>query len=277
MGACSVLAALMTQPVQASDQKVYFKVDAGLSLVQDTKIKSGVDYSFADSATLGEIYPFGIESGPVQEWQWLEQYYPGFRQQVINDIQAGLIRPTGYAPDAVVNYYEAARSSKCKFDPGFRVDLVGGYNISEAVALELEVGLIYNPFDVKYKAYGTFTVDDLVYDSWSYSDKIKDLDLWQIPILLNGVYTFQTESKLKPFLGVGVGGIFTIVDGDEWGSDSDFTFAYQGMAGLNYELSECVDVGLAYKFLGTLDHKFDDVKTDPILSHSFLASLTWRF
>lgn len=276
LGTCGVLAALMTQPVQASDQKVYFKVDAGLSLVQDVKIKSGLGYEWTVDSTLGEIYPQG--GGGTEEAEWIEEFFPGFQNQVNQDIQNGIIRPNGNAQDAVVEAtVEGSGKPKCKFDPGFRVDLVGGYNISDAFALELEAGLLYNPFDIKGDVYGSIYVDSMSYGHFKDSMKIKDLDLWQIPILLNGVYTFKMDSKFKPFLGVGVGGIFTIIDGDELGSENDFTFAYQGMAGINYELSECVDIGLAYKFLGTLDHKFDDVKTDPILSHSFLASLTWRF
>jgi len=277
LGTCSVLAALMTQPVQASDQKVYFKVDAGLSLVQDVKLKSGFGgYNWTVNSTLGQIYPPG--GGVTQEAQWIENFFPGFQAQVNQDIQNGIIRPGGDAQNAVVGAQVASDGKpKAKFDPGFRVDLAGGYNISDAFALELEVGVLYNPFDIKGDLDGRIEVDNISYGYFHSGGKIKDLDLWQIPMLINGVYTFQTDSKFKPFLGVGVGGIFTIMDGDAISSESDFTFAYQGMAGLNYELSECVDLGLAYKFLGTLDQEFDDVETDPILSHSFLLSLTWRF
>lgn len=224
LGVCTLLTAFMTQPAQAADQKTYFKLDAGLSLVQDIKVKNG---SLDDFNSIAPEYGVGVDK------------------------------------------------VKFKMDPGFRFDLVGGYNISEAFALELEAGVLFNAVDA-IRVSGS--VDG---SSGSGEVDLDDLDLdmylWQFPILINGVYTFQTGSKFKPFLGVGVGGIFTVMDGDETGSECDFTFAYQGMAGLNYELSEWVDLGLTYKFLGTLDQEFDDVETDPILSHSFLLSLTWRF
>ncbi len=235
LGSCCVLAALIAQPVQAADQGFYFKADAGLALVQDVDVKS------IGNAIGSVAFPFaGTLSDPV-------------------DV-LGVTIPAG---TYTVN------KPKVSFDPGLRVDLIGGYNVSETVALELEAGLLYNSLD-KITISGT-------QDTVPFSKSFKlNANLWQVPVLVNGVYTFKLDSKFKPFLGAGVGGVWTCVEGSGE-SESDFTFAYQAMAGVKYELSNTMDIGLTYKFLGSLDHEFGGLKTDGIYSHSILAAFTFRF
>ena len=112
--------------------------------------------------------------------------------------------------------------------------------------------------------------------SYPWEESGGNVNLWQVPVFLNGVYTFNFNPKFKPFLGAGAGGIATFLEAYGF-SESDFTFGYQGMAGLKYAVADKVDLGLTYKFLGTLDHDFDGLKTDATMSHSFLAALTIRF
>jgi opacity protein-like surface antigen len=234
-----VLAALIAQPVQAADQKSYFSMDAGLSIVQDIEIKS----------IAGVNFPL---SGKV----------PG--------TLLGLKVPSSLAGTSV-----SIDKPKFTMSPGFRFDLIGGYNLSETVALELEAGLLYNAFDKLTISGSGGGVP--VSASARLSDSGLDMSLWQVPVFVNGVYTFKLDSKFKPFLGAGVGGVFTLIHMDAGGlsdNESDFTFAFQGMAGVKYQVSDKVDIGVTYKFLGSLDHDFSGVKTDGIYSHSFLAALT---
>lgn len=231
LGSCCLLAALIAQPAQAADQVFYFKADAGLALVQDVDVKSIEGYALPLTGTLSDpVTVFGIT------------------------IPAGTY---------------TVNKPKVSFDPGLRVDMIGGYKVSETVALELEAGLLYNSLD-KLSISGT---QDTVPFSHSYK---LNANLWQVPVFVNGVYTFKLDSKFKPFLGAGVGGVWTCVEGSGE-SESDFTFAYQGMAGIRYELSNTMDIGLTYKFLGSLDHEFGGIKTDGIYSHSILAAFTFRF
>ena len=214
LGTCSVLAALVAQPVQAAEQYAYFSMDAGVALVPDIEVKEFV----------------------------------------------GVKLPSSFALD----------KATFSMSPGFRFDLVGGRNLSETVALELEAGLLYNAFDrisVSGAAAGV---------PFSVSENLNDMNLWQFPVLVNVVYTFKLDSRFKPFLGAGAGGVFTVIQG-HGSSEGDFTFAFQGMAGVKYELSDRVDIGVTYKFLGSLDHNFKgDAKTEGIYSHSLLAALTFR-
>lgn len=110
----------------------------------------------------------------------------------------------------------------------------------------------------------------------SFKEALDDFSLYQVPVLANFLYTFPLESKFKPFVGVGAGGVFVMVDtGDD--SESDFVFAYQAMAGCSYAIRENFDVGISYKFLGTSSPEFGGVKTSDIFTHSILAQLNYRF
>ena len=111
-----------------------------------------------------------------------------------------------------------------------------------------------------------------------------DSTLYQVPLLATVSYRLLLKSGWTPFVGAGVGGVKSLIDlktplGDL--SNSDFTFAYQVVAGCNYAVSKNCEVGIAYKFLATQDHDWADggisLRTDESISHSFLASFTWKF
>lgn len=88
-------------------------------------------------------------------------------------------------------------------------------------------------------------------------------DVEVIDIMLNGLYDLPGTGKLSPFVGLGLGLIDIEVNaanlfslGGPGGyvnvlSDSDTGFAYQGLAGLAYKLSDQVTLDLTYKYLGT--------------------------
>jgi opacity protein-like surface antigen len=61
--------------------------------------------------------------------------------------------------------------------------------------------------------------------------------------------------------------------------DSDLVFAYQAGAGVAYEISPTLDLGLSYRFSGSADPTFDDGvdKFDyESQAHNFLIGLTYR-
>ncbi len=160
---------------------------------------------------------------------------------------------------------------KLTFDPGARVDLAIGYNFNPSWSTEIEAGAIWNSVDkIKFQATGP---------AGSFSEEIKpDANFWQVPLLANLIYKLPLQSRLKPFVGIGAGGIFTRLEGkDINGNQDDIGFAYQGMAGITYALSDAVDIGLTYKFLGTLEQKYSGAKTENIYNHSILASLAFKF
>ena len=142
--------------------------------------------------------------------------------------------------------------STLTFDTGVRADAGFGYNVTDALSVELESGVVWN------------------------SGKNVSGDVYQIPVLFEGIWNIPVNGAWSAYIGGGVGGVWTDVESGGT-SNSDFVFAFSGVAGLKYKLSDKADVGIAYKFLGSLDHNFGGSNTDPGYTHSVLASLNWKF
>ncbi|MDO9711160.1 OmpA family protein [Paracraurococcus lichenis] len=84
-------------------------------------------------------------------------------------------------------------------------------------------------------------------------------------VMVNAVYDIQTGSPITPYLGVGAGygwveshkirattGALTTTSTDTAGN-----FAYQGIAGVGYNLGAGLTLTAEYRFYGTLDPKLD--------------------
>jgi opacity protein-like surface antigen len=164
---------------------------------------------------------------------------------------------------------ETYNQPKAKLRTGFRGDLAAGYAFNKMFSVELDAGVVYNPLD-KLQYSGTYLGVPYSYD------ESPSVNLWQVPLLANVIFTIPLDSKFKRFIGAGAGGIWTVLDGEDT-SNNDFTFAFQGLAGINYAISDNVDIGVVYKFLGTLEHNLGDLRTDPVYTHSIMAVLTCRF
>lgn len=157
-----------------------------------------------------------------------------------------------------------------KMNPGVRGGIAGGYNFSDCLAGELETAVIWN------------SVDSL--NGQSVSGAGISVDIYQIPVLANLIYKTPVKSGFSGYLGAGAGGVATLFDVSGFGqdeNDSDFTFAYQGLAGVKYQIAPNMDVGLGYKFLGTLDHHWtlenQGFSSTAIYTHSIMATFTFRF
>ena len=157
---------------------------------------------------------------------------------------------------------------KITFDPGFRFDVSGGYSFYDTVRVGLETGWLYNSIN-ELKSGGLTLSPNAAFGS--------DVSYWQVPILGNVIFTPPTRSIFRPYIGAGVGGVASIIEGSAINTESDFTFAYEGIAGFAFAIAPQMDFGVGYKFLGTLDHTFDTIKTREAYSHSILASFTFRF
>lgn len=161
------------------------------------------------------------------------------------------------------------------YNPGIRGDVTVGYNLDKSLAVELESGVICNSID----KIGGVTLSSIP----------QSFDFCSIPILANVVYKVPTGNAWTPYLGVGAGGIVGMTDfKNQFGThycDSTFTFAYQAKAGVDYALTKNASVGIAYKFLGTLNQRYylngpslsDHIKLDGIYTHAVMASFTWNF
>jgi len=157
-----------------------------------------------------------------------------------------------------------------ELNPGARIDGAFGWQFSKQFAAEFNTGLTLNSID---------KIGGVAVSSYGGS-----ADIYQIPLLVNLVYTLPMQGKINPFVGIGGGGIATIADmqtplGNV--NDTDFTFGYQGFAGVGWALSDRADIALAYKFMGSLDHNWSSggvtLKTDAMFTHSILLSFRWKF
>lgn len=165
-------------------------------------------------------------------------------------------------------------SEKIAFSPGARLDMTLGWQFTTNFAAEFELGFIANE----------------VSHSQVLGTDFSSVTYLQLPMLVNGIYSFPL-TKFRTFLayvGAGAGGVFSkyMNDyGDETPGDS--AFAFQGMAGIKWAVSQRCDLGVGYKFLGSTGHDLGsgwDSNGDPTaftsdgtMTHSILATLTVRF
>ncbi len=157
--------------------------------------------------------------------------------------------------------------SKISFDPGTRVDVAVGYHFTDAWAAEFQTGVVYNSID---------KIAGISLDSQGLS-----ASLYEIPLMANVTYTLPVRERFSAYLGAGVGGVVGLFHGESPGETTDhtdFTFGYQGIAGIKYALNERMHVGLVYKFLGTTDHDLGSgEKSEGTRTHSVLVAFTLKF
>ncbi len=153
--------------------------------------------------------------------------------------------------------------AKASFNTGVRADVVLGYNLSDCFAVEFNTGAIWNSVDNVSGA---------------------NINLYQIPFLGNLVYKTPVWNGFSGYIGAGAGGeaaLFSVNASGQSASDNDFTFAYQGLAGVKYAICKNADIGVGYKFLGTLDHHWtiagQGLSTEALYTHSIMATLTFKF
>lgn len=165
-------------------------------------------------------------------------------------------------------------SAEIEFDTGVRFDIAAGYKLTDSFNLELEIGFAYNSADElsgSIFGYG----EDI-----DFSDMGVDINLYQVPMLVNLSYTFPISPRFRPFVGVGAGGVAatTTVDLGYWDDcETVFAFAYQAFAGINYRVSDDMDIGIIYKYFGTTDLDFDLFETDGLGAHMVGLNFEYRF
>ncbi len=95
--------------------------------------------------------------------------------------------------------------------------------------------------------------------------------------LINAYYDFANNSFVTPYVGVGVGfahGTLDITGPGGSARESDNAFAWQGIAGLAYNVSQQIDLTADYRYLDTAN--FSDLGTD-YSAHEVRAGLRYNF
>lgn len=165
-----------------------------------------------------------------------------------------------------------AGGAKNGVDPGFRTTISVGANFTPFLSAEVEGGALGNALDTS----GDQPISAIATRA----------ELYQFPILANLILKAPLRGGVTPYIGGGAGGVASTLylhAPGFWSQDTDFTYAFQAMAGVRFALNRNMDFGVGYKFLGTGEHSFfgDDsvlsVRTGHAYTHSILASFTWTF
>jgi opacity protein-like surface antigen len=132
-------------------------------------------------------------------------------------------------------------------DPGcFDYDMDTGFNVGGAlgwdVAPELSIEV------------------DMMYTQSAYS--CCDTRLETFSAMVNGIWHFDIDSKWRPYIGAGIGGVQSIYEFPGGNSD-DFVFGAQGLIGVDIAIAEKLDLELGYKYQWA-----DDASAD---------GLTWEY
>jgi opacity protein-like surface antigen len=138
-------------------------------------------------------------------------------------------------------------------DVGFRFDIMAGYNLNRYAGVEFETGFMYNE-----------------------PKNVSDVWLGAVPVLGNLVLRYPNSTPFVPFVGIGAGGAFTLLDNGD-SLENDFVFAYQLQGGLNYMLSEDMSLGFTYKYFATADQDYDGIEIEDVHNHFVGLNFSWNF
>lgn len=130
-------------------------------------------------------------------------------------------------------------SQDMDFDPGPKIDQdVGwaalgslGYRFQSGLRTELEGG--YRQNDGEFNGTGINT----------------DTSAWTG--MANALYDFDFGSPFRPYVGVGLGAADVRVDSGVTSADSEWAFAYQGIVGVSYAITNRLDVFADGRYLRT--------------------------
>ncbi|MCF8479395.1 MAG: OmpA family protein [Rhodospirillum sp.] len=111
-------------------------------------------------------------------------------------------------------------------------------------------------------------------------------DLNSVSVMANAIYDVPLGMDFYPYVGAGVGMSWVMADMVEPSTglsvnDDDIAFAYQGIAGVGYNVTENVGVTLDYRFLGTTGLQFNsnagNVDYDAYYNHTVMVGLRYSF
>lgn len=156
-----------------------------------------------------------------------------------------------------------------QYHVGPRADVSVGYNITQNIAAELQGGFAYNGWSALNGR--SIPAGDTA-------------NVWTVPVMANGIYKYWFKDHWQAYGGLGAGVVISSLDianPVETSVSTDSTFGYQAMVGIKCIFDEHLEWGVGYRFLGSLDHHWNDlgrgVTTSPTYMHAILVSLTYRF
>jgi opacity protein-like surface antigen len=173
---------------------------------------------------------------------------------------------------------------------GIRLNVPIGYQPVEWFAIEFAPGIIWNQLS-SYNLALNGTIDGGAQQSVTLPIDLEG-SYYQVPLVVNFIFKIPTDSPWVPYIGGGIGASYTYmnwtrisyagvsqdlsnVDGSCW------SLAYQGIAGLDYKITDEVSLGLKYIFTGTGNQNFggsfQDLDTKGSYSQNVMLNCTLSF
>jgi opacity protein-like surface antigen len=126
---------------------------------------------------------------------------------------------------------------------------------------------------------------------------LRNAQYYNVPFLANVTFSYPIpHTILTPYIGGGAGGSDAIFDPDQmsngsgpgstavYGSENDVVFAWEAYAGLRFQFTPNMSLGIGYKYFATGDPNFSyppspnfDVGFRGVETHSIMASFTLSF
>jgi opacity protein-like surface antigen len=178
-------------------------------------------------------------------------------------------------------------------DAGIRFNFPIGYQPVDWFAVEFSPGIIWN----KMSSWNLELNGSATDSSGTISGQLNlPIDVeggyYQVPLVVNFIFKIPTDSPWVPYIGGGIGASFTYmnwtrvsyggISGDLSNVDgSCWSLAYQGIAGLDYKITDEVSLGLKYIFTGTGNQNFggsfQDFDTKGSYSQNVMLNCTLNF
>lgn len=150
------------------------------------------------------------------------------------------------------NHLDVESSKRTHPDMGYRLTATAGYQFNPNWGLELDTGYMRNTY------------------SQSRSALQRDNPLEQVPLVINGIYSFTNWSRVEPYLGLGVGALFMKFS-ESSGGDAAVSFK----SGVRYLVNERIGLGADYTFfmLGATSAIIEE----PVGCDTMNLTLHWMF
>jgi opacity protein-like surface antigen len=171
--------------------------------------------------------------------------------------------------------FDDGEEGTAEWEAGYGLGVAMGYAFS---AFRLEGEIEYRSVDLD-KPKAEVVVEEPKYEAFSLAelslaDAGKSITLQTWSLMANAFYDVDLGYPVKPFIGAGLG----LARHDVSNTDEvDVVFAYQGTAGLGWDLSDKTTIELAYRYFMTSDAEFDGVDSMEYNSHNFTAGVRFEF
>ena len=166
------------------------------------------------------------------------------------------------AGPVVVRDISADPVTKLKTKTGVGFCAVGGFKLTENVALELESGYQYSELDKLKVGSSNFTISG---------------HTSVVPILVNGVLSGKLSESISANVGAGIGAAVTTLNAKVSVLSTSENYAClmaQFKTGLEFKVSERVSTNLSYR-LGLVDG--DPMDSGTVVTHMVTAGVGFKF